>query len=506
MRISILFSIFFLVSFCVISASASEQTTLFQDVPEDSYYYDSVVEMYECGAVTGYGNGIFAPQNPVSRAEALTMVCRMAGIPLEDFYAPPNWYSGAENWAKQTSVIPDSTDLTLPASREEIAQYIVNIYRLPLSDQNNAFFDTDSLYANTLKEHGIANGYMDSFGNPIFGSNLNIRRCDLCVMLVQLKRREPQPDWSDAFVVPTVIDGSFRYDDTPGTSPKNAEDFRVLFRYMMKNGITEYQLHWSGIPSTSEVFSDLLSQNICYGYNLASEDCIQYSAFYSAVGAKFISGILDSSTNQFNEINYTVYFKTRGDSNESELQEQLRLFDEECKAVVYSMYRTGQLTQSMSYKEKALVLFQYVASRFSYDLDYTGTSPYLSVTTNHAVCEGYTAFYNALCHYAGVPVFAVYGNVSGNGHVWTGIYENGSLYYIDVTNGDSAANIKHYNKVVIVNGKVVYTEEAGSDSANLAYFWINEDLLHILSPATELRFGPLSVPYDYPSPLPVPDH
>ena len=56
-------------------------TDEFDDVPERSYYTPAVAWMVAEGITQGTAPGRFSPESPVSRAEAVTFLWRMAGTP-----------------------------------------------------------------------------------------------------------------------------------------------------------------------------------------------------------------------------------------------------------------------------------------------------------------------------------------------------------------------------------------------------------------------------------------
>lgn len=52
----------------------SDKDVKFSDVKEGSWYYDSVMTMAKAGYIQGYGDGIFAPDKEISRAEISTII------------------------------------------------------------------------------------------------------------------------------------------------------------------------------------------------------------------------------------------------------------------------------------------------------------------------------------------------------------------------------------------------------------------------------------------------
>lgn len=109
--------------------------TVFKDVGETHWAYTSIMKLYECGIVSGTGEGLFQPEIPVTREEFIKMLLGAFQIKLEEGNA-------------EFSDIP--------------------------SDH------WSSPYVFTAKEEGIVKGYNGSFG---LGENLT--REDMAVLLYE---------------------------------------------------------------------------------------------------------------------------------------------------------------------------------------------------------------------------------------------------------------------------------------------------------------------------------
>lgn len=83
----------------------------FVDVGAEHWAYDSVKKAVALGLVTGRGDGVFDPAATMSRAEAATMLWRMAGSPelaAESAFADVvagSWYETAVSWAAASGVM-----------------------------------------------------------------------------------------------------------------------------------------------------------------------------------------------------------------------------------------------------------------------------------------------------------------------------------------------------------------------------------------------------------------
>ena len=92
----------------------------FRDVREDSTYYDAVKYVYDAGLMTGTSTDTFSPDATVTRAQAVTVLARMAQAAAEETsqfsdVAAGSWYSGYVGWAAENGIVQgDGTGRFLP--------------------------------------------------------------------------------------------------------------------------------------------------------------------------------------------------------------------------------------------------------------------------------------------------------------------------------------------------------------------------------------------------------
>jgi hypothetical protein len=255
-------------------------------------------------------------------------------------------------------------------------------------------------------------------------------------MLSRLQAAAQTPDWSSLTPVPATISGAFSYPDTLIQNPSTDEDYRTDLRYLMKHGVTEFVVTFRNLSLDQDGIDKLgetVAEHFKYGYNLASEDAPQYSAFYKGYT---ITSWGESDGKVCTSLSFKITLTLKPNLTAQTVSQHIAAFDLSCRQIVSQLYASGQLTQTMTDKEKALVLFQYVDNRLTYNLAYAGATPNTVLEKNAAVCEGYVALYTNLCHMAGVQTRAMFGVSGSSGHVWNVVQENGSDYYIDVTWGD----------------------------------------------------------------------
>ena len=120
------------------SPSVAGQYETFNDVYSNAYYYNAVVWAQNKGVVTGYDSTTFGPNNTVTRAEAVTMLARYAGVTeasasysqFTDAYSIPTYACGAVSWAKDNNIVSGYPDGSFrpgnPLSRAEMATILTN--------------------------------------------------------------------------------------------------------------------------------------------------------------------------------------------------------------------------------------------------------------------------------------------------------------------------------------------------------------------------------------------
>ncbi len=112
----------------------------FTDVAEDAYYADAVAWAAEKNIALGAEDGAFGPDAAVTRAEAVTLLWRMAGEPepqgretFADVEADPDaaWYKAAVSWAVEQGVTDGTGDgLFSPAAPCSRGMILTMLYRM----------------------------------------------------------------------------------------------------------------------------------------------------------------------------------------------------------------------------------------------------------------------------------------------------------------------------------------------------------------------------------------
>lgn len=111
---------------------------LYSDVKEQDWFYDDVKWAKDNEIMTGVGNDMFAPDEPISQATIVTTLARLIKIDLSQFdgityddITPGQWYTNAAIWAKQSGILPDYSTFagTAELSRDGMAIMLVKFLR-----------------------------------------------------------------------------------------------------------------------------------------------------------------------------------------------------------------------------------------------------------------------------------------------------------------------------------------------------------------------------------------
>lgn len=122
----------------------------FSDTAADAYYADAVLWASRQGIVSGYGNGLFGPDDPVSREQMAAILWRYTGSPavsntnsFSDASSIASYAVDAVNWADTNNIVaPVSGGVFAPKSDATRAQVAAAMMNLALSKQTTPAPDT----------------------------------------------------------------------------------------------------------------------------------------------------------------------------------------------------------------------------------------------------------------------------------------------------------------------------------------------------------------------------
>ncbi|MBU5458350.1 S-layer homology domain-containing protein [Oscillibacter sp. MSJ-31] len=167
---------------------------IFKDVPVDAYYYEAVKWAAEKGITGGVGNGLFAPNQPCTRAQIVTFLWRAAGSPapkhMSSFADVPAdaFYAKAVAWAVENGITGGTGDGKFsPDATCTRAQAVTFLYRAsgsPAVGGGCAFGDVaaTAYYADAVawaENNKITSG----IGGGLFGSDNDCTRAQIVTFL-----------------------------------------------------------------------------------------------------------------------------------------------------------------------------------------------------------------------------------------------------------------------------------------------------------------------------------
>ena len=167
---------------------------IFKDVPVDAYYYEAVKWAAEKGITGGVGNGLFAPNQPCTRAQIVTFLWRAAGSPapkhMSSFADVPAdaFYAKAVAWAVENGITGGTGDGKFsPDATCTRAQSVTFLYRAsgsPAVSGSAAFSDVaaNAYYADAVK-WAEKNGITGGIGGGLFGSGNDCTRAQIVTFL-----------------------------------------------------------------------------------------------------------------------------------------------------------------------------------------------------------------------------------------------------------------------------------------------------------------------------------
>lgn len=176
-------------------AKPGETSGKFVDVPADSYYKEAVDWAAENGIVSGVSDTRFDPDGFCTRAQAITLLWRMAGSPAPKSTShnftdvkPSSYYEQAVLWGVESGIIVGTSKAAFtPDGICTRAHAVALLYRAagnPAVSGTARFSDVaaDAYYANAVawaEEEGITTG----IGGGLFGADNHCTRAQIVTFL-----------------------------------------------------------------------------------------------------------------------------------------------------------------------------------------------------------------------------------------------------------------------------------------------------------------------------------
>lgn len=177
---------------------ADEEKTALTDI-EGHWAKSYINQLYQDGVVSGYGDGRFGPDDSVTRAQILKIALLAFELPVEsgenDFtdVTSGEWYEDYVSSASgDLDIVNGYTDSTFrpnnPVTRAEALKIILKAAGVELGTGTGNFSDVDTVndwfasYTAYAKEIGLIGGYTDG----TFRGNQPITRAEVCKIVVEL--------------------------------------------------------------------------------------------------------------------------------------------------------------------------------------------------------------------------------------------------------------------------------------------------------------------------------
>ena len=166
-----------------------EAAAAFTDMFQNQWYYGYVNDLYKSGVINGYEDNTFRPERTVTTGEALKMILLAAGYD-EAEAVESHWARGYLNLALDQAILDsgDITDLDVAVSRVMMAKIAARAMGLDRLYDTDPFADTANVYAATLSDHSIVEGYEDR----TFRADRSLTRAELSAIVWRINNYRDQ--------------------------------------------------------------------------------------------------------------------------------------------------------------------------------------------------------------------------------------------------------------------------------------------------------------------------
>ncbi len=238
---------------------AAEEDTGFSDVAADAWYAGAVEYVRDNGLMSGTGSATFSPNAATSRAMLATVLYRAAGSPAAEGtaafsdVAADAWYADAVAWASENGIVSGYGNGLFgtndPVSREQIATILWRYEGSPSAESGQDFADESAIsgYASTAVDWARANGIISGREGNVFDPKGNATRAEVAAMLQNDLTRQPdgetQPDGDAGDVLVVYFSGT---GNTEGVAQTIASTLDAdLFELEPADPYTDEDLDWT---------------------------------------------------------------------------------------------------------------------------------------------------------------------------------------------------------------------------------------------------------------------
>lgn len=119
------------------ASSVGYYERVFEDVPTEKWYYDSIMFCYHYGYMAGMSGNYFGAKENVTRAMFVTILSKIDGSDTTSYSSAPfkdvesgKWYTAPVAWAAEQDYVAgigsNQFGPSLPVTREQLAQFLYN--------------------------------------------------------------------------------------------------------------------------------------------------------------------------------------------------------------------------------------------------------------------------------------------------------------------------------------------------------------------------------------------
>lgn len=162
---------------CYQSQQEHGLSSIFMDIT-NHWARENIKQLVSKGIVSGYPDGLFKPDNPISRAEFITLLVKALKLEPKqgesDKDTENHWASSSISTAEAKGIIEQDENFrpNEPITREEIAVMIIKAKKLNMATQEFNITESKDIsnwakdYIFTAMENNLMNGYPDGSFKP----------------------------------------------------------------------------------------------------------------------------------------------------------------------------------------------------------------------------------------------------------------------------------------------------------------------------------------------------
>ncbi len=219
-RLSALLLTLILAFSLAVPAFAAVDDTGFSDVDADAWYAEAVMYCREHNLMAGIGNNQFAPESSLTRAQFATVLYRIEGTPAvtgtDAFTDTPDgaWYSDAVLWASQQDLISGYGGGLFgpndPVSREQMTTIFWRYAGSPAADGASDYTDEASIasYAAAAVDWASVNNIVAPASAGVFAPKSNATRAHVAAALMNYSRSQQTAPTTPTEPVPAPSEGA----------------------------------------------------------------------------------------------------------------------------------------------------------------------------------------------------------------------------------------------------------------------------------------------------------